>query len=74
MDTVHAWTREQLPLAARVGASAVLGVAVGATGVLRAADDLPMGIALLTMGTAALVHAAMSLGGGRDRRHHRVVA
>ena len=63
MDAVQAWTRGELPRAARVGASAALGVAVGATGVLRAAADLPMGVALVTMGAAALLHAATTLGG-----------
>lgn len=73
MDAVQTWARGELPLAARVGASAVLGVAVGATGVLRAADDLPMGVALVTMGVAALVHSATSLG-GRGRPTTAVVA
>lgn len=73
MDAVQTWTRGELPLAARVGASVVLGVAVGATGVLRTADDLPMGVALVTMGVAALVHAATSLG-DRGRRASEAVA
>lgn len=62
MDAVQAWARGELPRAARAGASAVLGVAVGAAGLLRAAADLPMGVALVTMGAAALGHAATTLG------------
>jgi len=63
MSTAPAWTRGEQPLAVRVAAGTLLGVALGATGALRAAHDLPIALALVTMGAAVLVHTLMSLGG-----------
>lgn len=63
MSTAPAWTRGEPPLAVRVAAGTLLGVALVATGALRAAHDLPIALALVTMGAAVLGHALMSLGG-----------
>lgn len=52
------WARgERLPHPAQVAAIALLGVAVGAMGLLRAAHDPLMAAALVAMGAVALVHA-----------------
>ena len=55
------WARgERLPHPARVAAIALLGVAVGATGLLRAAADPLTAAVLVAMGAVALVHAGTS--------------
>lgn len=62
MSTTNGWTRgEPLPLAVQVTASVALGVVLMATGALRAGDDVPMSIALVTMGIALLAQAVTQL-------------
>ncbi|MCC2313548.1 hypothetical protein [Cellulomonas xiejunii] len=54
----NGWTRGRpLPLAVQVAASVALGVVLLASGAVRAAHDVPMAIALATMGVALLAHA-----------------
>lgn len=58
MSRASSWTRgEPLPLAVQVAASVALGVVLMVSGALRAAHDVPMAIALATMGVALLAHA-----------------
>lgn len=62
MRRTNGWARgEPMPLAVQVTASVALGVVLMATGALRAAGDVPMSIALVTMGVALLAQAVAQL-------------
>ena len=62
MSRASRWTRgEPLPQGVQVAASVTLGVVLVAAGALRAAADVPMSIALATMGVALLVQAVQAV-------------
>ncbi|MCM0639291.1 hypothetical protein [Cellulomonas wangsupingiae] len=66
MSIRQSWTRgEPWPPAVQVAASVALGVVVVVMGVLRVGHDLPMAVALMTMGVASLSHAVMQVWRGR---------
>ncbi|MBO0919493.1 hypothetical protein J1G42_01480 [Cellulomonas sp. zg-ZUI222] len=70
MGTTNGWAQgARVPLVAQVTAIVALGAGLVVAGVLRAAHDVPMAIALVTMGVAILPEAVVRVRRGvRERR------
>ena len=69
MGTTNGWARRAwVPVIAQVTAILALGAVLVVAGVLRAAHDLPMAIALVTMGLAIQPEAVLRVRRAERRR------